>query len=70
MYQTIIINGYENTRKILHTGDYKSCHDSMWDFAIRHEMVIKSDEVDTYAEKIIKITENIIYMMFVIIEKI
>ena len=55
MYQTIIINGYENTRKILHTGDYKSCHDSMWDFAIRHEMVIKSDEVDTYSEKIIKI---------------
>lgn len=69
MYQVILINGIDDTKKVLYENDYNFCYNYMWDFAKKNNMEINSDEIDTFAEKIIKCTENCTFYLYVIIDK-
>lgn len=69
MYQVILINSIDDTRKMLYENNYNSCYNYMCSFAKNNNMDINSDEFDTFVEKIIKITENCTYYLSVIIVK-
>ena len=69
MYQVILINGVDDTKKVLYENDYNSCHNYMRDFAKKNNMEMNYTELETFAEKIIKRTENCTFYLYVIIDK-